>query len=82
MAYSIYLPHMLVLLLALRALQFYGVTEPHAQFFALSGATLVATLMVSRLSYRFVELPFHNYGRRLGSGLLKGAATENRVSVS
>ncbi|TCL76157.1 acyltransferase [Rhizobium sp. BK251] len=82
MAYSVYLSHMLVLIVVLRALQSAGVTAPYTQFALLSVFTLAITLVVSRLSYRFVELPFHNYGRRLGSGSASGEPRRQAASAS
>jgi len=66
MAYSVYLSHMLVLILVLRAVQALGINEPWPQFAILVSATLAGTLVISRLSYLFIELPFHQYGRNIG----------------
>ncbi|WP_275783780.1 acyltransferase family protein [Pararhizobium gei] len=66
MAYSIYLSHMIVLILALRAVQATGINDPWPQAALLVGATLAGTLAISRLSYLFIELPFHQYGRSIG----------------
>lgn len=66
MAYSIYLSHMIVLILVLRAVQALGISRPWPQFAVLVCATLAGTLIISRLSYVFIELPFHQYGRNIG----------------
>jgi peptidoglycan/LPS O-acetylase OafA/YrhL len=66
MAYSVYLSHMIVLILVLRAVQALGINEPWQQFAVLISATLAGTLVISRLSYVFIELPFHQYGRNIG----------------
>ncbi|MCV9999964.1 acyltransferase [Pararhizobium sp. YC-54] len=66
MAYSVYLSHMIVLLVVLRAVQALGINEPWPQFAVLVTATLAGTLVISRLSYVFIELPFHQYGRNIG----------------
>jgi peptidoglycan/LPS O-acetylase OafA/YrhL len=66
MAYSVYLSHMIVLILVLRAVQALGINEPWPQFAVLVTATLAGTLAISRLSYVFIELPFHQYGRNIG----------------
>jgi len=66
MAYSVYLSHMIVLILVLRAVQALGINEPWPQFAVLVSATLVGTLVISRISYVVIELPFHRYGRNIG----------------
>ncbi|QND47014.1 acyltransferase [Rhizobium lusitanum] len=74
MAYSLYLSHMLVLLLALATLPSLGITSPWAQAGYLLAVTLIGSLIVSRLSYLYIEKPFHEFGRSLGRGDL--VATE------
>ncbi|QRM54923.1 acyltransferase [Sinorhizobium sp. BG8] len=66
MAYSLYLSHMLVLLLALKTMETTGITEPLAQAAYLLTVTLVGSLVLSRLSYVFIERPFNDFGRSLG----------------
>ncbi|MFS8115861.1 acyltransferase [Rhizobium jaguaris] len=66
MAYSLYLSHMLVLLLALGTLPSLGLSSPWAQAAYLLAVTLVGTLIVSRLSHLYIEKPFHEFGRNLG----------------
>lgn len=66
MAYSLYLSHMLVLLLALATLPRLGISSPWAQAGYLLVVTLVGSLIVSRLSYLYIERPFHEFGRSLG----------------
>lgn len=68
MAYSLYLSHMLVLLLALATLPSLGLASPWEQALYLLTATLAGTLVVSRLSYLYIERPFHEFGRNLGRG--------------
>ncbi|MBB3608073.1 acyltransferase [Rhizobium sp. BK602] len=68
MAYSLYLSHMLVLLLALATLPRMGLASPWEQALYLLTATLAGTLVVSRLSYLYIERPFHEFGRNLGRG--------------
>lgn len=66
MAYSLYLSHMLVLLLALATLPSLGLASPWEQAVYLLTATLAGTLVISRLSYLYIEKPFHEFGRNLG----------------
>ncbi|WP_223215747.1 acyltransferase family protein [Rhizobium herbae] len=66
MAYSVYLSHMIVLIMALRAVEVLGIHAPWPQLAFLVCATLIGTLLVSRLSYVYIELPFHQYGRNIG----------------
>lgn len=67
MAYSLYLSHMLVIVLALRLLEKLAVREPHAHALALFGIVMPATVLVSWLTYRLIEKPFHEWGRSLGA---------------
>lgn len=73
MAYSLYLSHMLVLLFALGTLPSLGLSSPWAQAAYLLAVTLVGTLVVSRLSYLYIEKPFHEFGRNLGRGVAVAA---------
>ncbi|HEX8046484.1 acyltransferase family protein [Rhizobium sp.] len=66
MAYSLYLSHMLVLLFALGTLPSLGISSPWAQAGYLLAVTLIGSLIVSRLSYLYIEKPFHEFGRNLG----------------
>jgi len=66
MAYSLYLSHMLVIVLALRLLELLAVREPHAHALALFVIVMPATVLVSWLAYRLIEKPFHEWGRSLG----------------
>jgi peptidoglycan/LPS O-acetylase OafA/YrhL len=65
MSYSIYLCHMLPLVLCLRSLELAHIDSPDAQAAILFIATLVGTLILSWASYRLVERPFHNFSRNL-----------------
>ena len=80
MAYSVYLSHMIVLILMLQAVQAIGIKEPWSQFAVLVSATLVGALVVSRISYVFIELPFHRYGRNIGQS--RQAVTADRLTIS
>jgi peptidoglycan/LPS O-acetylase OafA/YrhL len=73
MAYSLYLSHMLVLLVALSTLGKTGLSSPVAQAAYLLVFTLAGTLVVSRLSYRYIEKPFHDFGRNLGKKTVTSA---------
>jgi peptidoglycan/LPS O-acetylase OafA/YrhL len=75
MAYSLYLSHMLVLLFALGTLQSLGLSSPWPQAAYLLAVTLVGSLVVSRLSYLYIEKPFHEFGRNLGKNV--SITTEN-----
>lgn len=66
MAFSLYLSHMLVLLLALATEERLGISSPWLQLAYLLPITLVGTLVISRLSYLYIEKPFHEFGRNLG----------------
>ena len=68
MAYSLYLSHMLILLLALGTLPALGISSPWEQGAYLLAVTLAGTLVISRLSYLYIEKPFHEFGRDLGKG--------------
>lgn len=66
MAYSLYLSHMLVIVLALRLLEGLAITEPHQHAIALFVIVVPVTIAVSWISYRLLEKPFHEWGRSLG----------------
>jgi len=66
MAYSVYLSHMIVLIVALRAVEVLGIHAPWPQLAFLICTTVIGTLLISRLSYVYIELPFHQYGRNIG----------------
>lgn len=78
MAYSLYLSHMLVIVLALRLLERLAVTEPHVHALALFFIVMPATVLVSWLTYRLIEKPFHEWGRSLGSAPVKEAGELGR----
>ena len=67
MAYSVYLSHMLVIVLGLNILEKLDIRDSLTQASLLLTFVLPVTLAVSWISYNFVELPFHNIGRRLGT---------------
>ena len=66
MAYSVYLSHMLVLIAGLNLLAALNIESKVIYAIALLAFVLFGTLVVSFASYRLVEMPFHNLGRRLG----------------
>lgn len=65
MAYSVYLSHMLVLVVAIYFLRSLGVFDGWLWAISTLGLMLVGTWGLSKLSYLFVEKPFHELGRRL-----------------
>ena len=67
MAYSVYLSHMLVIVLGLNILEKLDIRDSLTQASLLLAFVLPVTLAISWISYNFVELPFHNIGRRLGT---------------
>lgn len=81
MAYSVYLSHMLVILVGLRIIEVYHISSPYYQAAFLLPFTVVCTILVSQLSYVCVELPFHNMGRRLTSGLFARAGARQETQT-
>jgi peptidoglycan/LPS O-acetylase OafA/YrhL len=64
MSYSVYLSHMLVIILSLKVLEGRGLDD--LSFSAvLLVMTVVGTMLLSSLSFRMVEQPFHKLGRSL-----------------
>ena len=74
MAYSVYLSHMLVLVAGLILLAALNIESNIIYATALLAFVLIGTLVVSFASYRLVEMPFHNLGRRLGPKALPALA--------
>lgn len=64
MAYSVYLSHMLVIVGALNLLERLNLGNV-ALSVALLVLTLIGTLIISTLTYRLIEKPFHEFGRSL-----------------
>ena len=60
-SYSVYLVHTPIIVLMFRVL------EGHAPIWAIVGAVVIATLTAASISYRFVELPAMEWGRRLAA---------------
>ena len=64
MAYSVYLSHMIVIIVALNLLEPMNLGNVTLSV-ALLGLTLVGTLVVSTIAYRLLEDPFHKLGKSL-----------------
>ncbi len=64
MSYSVYLSHMLVIIVSLTVLEGRGLGKVSFSAILLV-MTIMGTLLVSSLSFRMVELPFHKLGRSL-----------------
>ena len=64
MSYSLYLSHMLVIIIGLRILGAAGMTEGWGSAAILLIITLIGTYLLSLLSYNYIEKPFQDYGRR------------------
>lgn len=65
-SYSIYLSHMIVIVLSVRALYACGLRDGVLFSVGLLVLIIPGTLALSTLSYRYIEMPFHNYGRKIG----------------
>lgn len=74
MAYSIYLSHMLVIVLSLALLNRLGLAASPVSAPLLLVMALIGTLAVSTVSFRLVEKPFHEMGRRLQDRRREAAA--------
>lgn len=65
MSYSVYLSHMIVLIFLLYVVQLFGIESTTAQSIFLILALIPTTLIISYVTYSYIELPFHNFGRKL-----------------
>ena len=65
MAYSIYLSHMIVIIISLNILRDFNVTGLISSSALLLIMTILGTLVLSAFSYRFIEVPFHEFGKRI-----------------
>lgn len=74
MAYSVYLSHMLVIVMALNVLKNRGLSDVVFSL-ALLTLTVLGTFVISTLTYRLIELPFHNFGRSLSDRRLPRAVS-------
>jgi len=77
LSFSIYLLHLPILLIVFTAVQ--GITglpvllnNPVISQLGLAAVTVAITVVVSAFTFNFVELPIHNYGRRLGKRIALG----------
>ncbi|MFZ2619591.1 MAG: acyltransferase [Alphaproteobacteria bacterium] len=65
LSYSIYLSHMLVILVGLKLVESIAFTTPMHQALFLLAFVVPVTLVVSLMSYVVIEKPFHELGKRL-----------------
>ncbi|GLR38160.1 hypothetical protein GCM10011247_35580 [Pseudomonas plecoglossicida] len=75
-SYSMYLTHMLSILLVRETfVRFYGVLPKGGETpYILGIAALALTLLLSEASYRFIESPLREKGRRVASKMFKDKA--------
>ncbi|SFR19382.1 hypothetical protein SAMN04515673_11640, partial [Poseidonocella sedimentorum] len=65
MSYSVYLSHMLLIVLLVRLLHMLGLSQGWLGAALLLGLLVPVTLLVSWLSYLWIEKPFNDFGRQL-----------------
>lgn len=65
-SYSIYMIHMLVLIVILRVLSFYGLATPMS-YFIVPFLTICISVFLSMFTYRFIENPFIRLGKKITS---------------
>jgi peptidoglycan/LPS O-acetylase OafA/YrhL len=88
LSYSFYLWHWLLLAMAMRALLILApgavVVGPLNQliFFALAGSTILATLGIAALSYRWVERPFMILGRSVADRVAAGRRSSRELPLA
>lgn len=64
-SYSVYLAHMIPLTIGMAALQDAGIEQPIMHALSLLIITVLGTVFLSYLSYRWIEQPFQRFGKQL-----------------